>query len=47
MNVVWVLCFVGWILSFGAFIFQVARKNNHYPSMIMMWVFVGLLWLLK
>lgn len=45
MNVVWVLCFVGWILSFGVWIFQIVRNNNYWIPLAIMWVFVVLMFL--
>ncbi len=47
MNVFYVLCFIGWILSFGAWVFQFASKENTFLPLIIMWVFVALLWLTK
>lgn len=47
MNVLHVLCFIGWILSVGAWAFQFASKENTFPALIIMWVFVALLWLTK
>lgn len=47
MSIVWIISFIGWILSFGALVFQIARKNNTFLPLIVMWVFVIVLWITK
>lgn len=47
MSIVWVICLVGWILSFGAWEFLITRDKNSNTPLVMMWVFTSLLWLTK
>lgn len=47
MSIVWIISFIGWILSLGALVFQIDRKNNTLLLLIVMWVFVIILWITK
>lgn len=47
MSIVWIISFIGWILSLCALVFQIARKNNTLLPLIVMWVFVIILWITK
>lgn len=47
MSIVWIISFIEWILSFGALVFQIARKNNTFLPLIAMWVFAIISWITK
>ena len=32
MSIVWIISFIGWILSFGALVFQIARKKQYIST---------------
>lgn len=43
MSIVWVVCFVGWILSFVWFVFRNAKKKNSLCQATFMLVFSAIM----
>lgn len=41
MRIIWIISYIGWLVSAGWFIFRMAKKESTHTPLILAWMFVA------